>query len=132
MNKKVLSIVIWAAVVFLAVLGFAKLTIDRGETVNALWFVVAAVCIYSIAYRFYAKYIAQKVLGLDDNRATPAVVKNDGRDFVPTNKIVLFGHHFAAIAGAGPVSRADFGSSNGLFAGYDLACCGRCDCRCGA
>jgi carbon starvation protein len=103
MNKKVLSIVIWAAVVFLAVLGFAKLTIDRGETVNALWFVVAAVCIYSIAYRFYAKYIAQKVLGLDDNRATPAVVKNDGRDFVPTNKIVLFGHHFAAIAGAGPL-----------------------------
>lgn len=103
MGKRLLSIVIWAVVVFLAVLGFAKLTISRGETVNALWFIVAAVCIYAIAYRFYAKYIANKVLGLDDNRATPAVVKNDGRDFVPTNKVVLFGHHFAAIAGAGPL-----------------------------
>lgn len=101
--NKVISYIVWAVVAFVGAACFAVLAMHTGESINAVWFVVAAVCIYAIAYRFYSKYIAYKVLGLDDNRATPAVVKNDGRDFCPTNKIVLFGHHFAAIAGAGPL-----------------------------
>lgn len=101
--NKVLSLVIWAIIAFIGAWGFAVLALHRGEQISAVWIVVVAVCIYAIGYRFYSKYIAQKVLGLDDKRATPALVQNDGRDFVPTNKIVLFGHHFAAIAGAGPL-----------------------------
>ncbi|MDO7253534.1 carbon starvation CstA family protein [Helicobacter cappadocius] len=95
--------VIWAFIAILGAFCFGVLTLNEGENISAIWLVVASVCIYSIGYRFYSKFIAYKVLGLDDNRATPAVVNNDGRDFVPTNKIVLFGHHFAAIAGAGPL-----------------------------
>ena len=75
----------------------------RGETVSAVWLVTAAVCVYFIAYRFYSKFIADKVLRLDDTRVTPAERHNDGMDYVPTNKWVLYGHHFAAIAGAGPL-----------------------------
>lgn len=101
--NRAFSYILWAIIAALGASCFAVLALHKGESINAVWFVVAAVCIYAIAYRFYSKYIAEKVLGLDDNRATPAVVKNDGRDFVPTNKIVLFGHHFAAIAGAGPL-----------------------------
>lgn len=101
--NKVLSIALWAGISLIGALCFGVLALHTGERISAVWIVVAAVCIYMIAYRFYSKYIAYKVLGLDDNRATPAVVNNDGRDFVPTNKIVLFGHHFAAIAGAGPL-----------------------------
>ncbi|WP_301006303.1 MULTISPECIES: carbon starvation CstA family protein [Helicobacter] len=101
--NKVLSMVIWAIVALIGAWGFGVLALHQGETISAVWIVVAAVCIYMIGYRFYSKYIAEKVLGLDDNRATPALTMNDGRDFCPTNKIVLFGHHFAAIAGAGPL-----------------------------
>ncbi|TLD84067.1 carbon starvation protein A [Helicobacter sp. MIT 11-5569] len=101
--NKILSMAIWAVVAFIGACGFGVLALHKGEQISAVWIVVAAVCIYAIGYRFYSKYIAEKVLGLDDNRATPALVQNDGRDFVPTNKIVLFGHHFAAIAGAGPL-----------------------------
>lgn len=101
--NKIVSIGIWGAVALIGAWCFGVLALHAGETISATWIVVAAVCIYAIAYRFYSKYIATKVLMLDDNRATPAVVNNDGRDFVPTNKIVLFGHHFAAIAGAGPL-----------------------------
>jgi len=101
--NKVLSMVIWAIVAFIGAWGFGVLALHQGETISAVWIVVAAVCIYAIGYRFYSKYIAEKVLGLDDARATPALTQNDGRDFCPTNKIVLFGHHFAAIAGAGPL-----------------------------
>lgn len=75
----------------------------RGEAINALWIVVAAVAIYLVAYRYYSLFIANNVMQLDPRRATPAVVNNDGLDFVPTNKHILFGHHFAAIAGAGPL-----------------------------
>ena len=75
----------------------------RGEPINAVWLVVAAVASYAIGYRFYSRFIAYRVLELDDNRATPAERLEDGRDFVPTNKWVLFGHHFAAIAGPGPL-----------------------------
>ena len=82
---------------------FAMLALSRGEHVNAVWLVVAAVACYSIAYRFYSRFIADKVFELDDRRLTPAERHNDGPDYVPTNKWVLFGHHFAAIAGAGPL-----------------------------
>ncbi|KAA6224729.1 MULTISPECIES: carbon starvation CstA family protein [unclassified Campylobacter] len=91
---------------FIAVLGafcFCYLALQNGETVSAIYLVVAAICIYAIGYRFYGRFVAYNVLGLDKNRATPAVTQDDGRDFVPTNKYVLFGHHFAAIAGAGPL-----------------------------
>ncbi|MDE6957941.1 MAG: carbon starvation protein A, partial [Helicobacter apodemus] len=102
MNKG-LIMVLWAIVAIIGAYSFGVLALHSGESISAVWLVVAAVCIYAIGYRFYSKYIACKVLRLDDNRATPAVINNDGRDFVPTNKIVLFGHHFAAIAGAGPL-----------------------------
>jgi carbon starvation protein len=84
-----------------AALGF--IAFNRGETVNAVWLVVAAVCVYLIAYRFYSLFIAERVLRIDPRRKTPAFSRNDGLDFVPTDKYVLFGHHFAAIAGAGPL-----------------------------
>lgn len=103
MGNKIALNVFWVLVAVLAAWCFGTLALHTGESINATWIVVAAVCFYMIGYRFYSKYIAEKVLELDDKRATPAVVKNDGRDFVPTNKIVLFGHHFAAIAGAGPL-----------------------------
>lgn len=74
-----------------------------GEHVSALWIVVASVSVYLVAYRYYSLYIAQKVMKLDPTRATPAVINNDGLNYVPTNRYVLFGHHFAAIAGAGPL-----------------------------
>ncbi|MBA1193437.1 carbon starvation protein A [Pseudomonas entomophila] len=90
----------------LAVLGAGALgvvALRRGEAINALWIVVAAVAIYLVAYRYYSLFIATKVMQLDPRRATPAVLNNDGLDYVPTNKHILFGHHFAAIAGAGPL-----------------------------
>jgi len=100
---KSLSVIIWAAVSLLGASGFAMLAMNRGETISAAWMVIAAVCTYVVAYRFYSRFIATRVLGLDDRRATPAERINNGRDFVPTNKWVLYGHHFAAIAGAGPL-----------------------------
>jgi carbon starvation protein len=93
----------WAAVAILGASGFATIALHRGETINALWLVVAAVCTYLIAYRYYSLFIADKVMKLDPTRMTPAVRYNDGLDYVPTDKNVLFGHHFAAIAGAGPL-----------------------------
>lgn len=101
--KKLLSILIWAAIAALGALGFGVLALSRGETVNAAWLLTAAVCTYLVAYRFYSRFLAYKVCGLDDTRATPAERLNNQRDFMPTNKWVLFGHHFAAIAGAGPL-----------------------------
>lgn len=103
MTKKLLSILIWGAVSATGTAGFAILALNRGESVNAFWLLVAAVCTYAVGYRFYSRFMARKVFELDDNRKTPAEIHNDGKDFVPTNKWVLFGHHFAAIAGAGPL-----------------------------
>ncbi len=94
---------IWAGVVVLGAISFGIVALTRGEPVNAAWLVVAAVCVYFIAYRFYALFIADKVLGTNAARQTPAYRRNDGLDYVPTNRYVLFGHHFAAIAGAGPL-----------------------------
>ncbi|WP_368561859.1 carbon starvation CstA family protein [Pseudoxanthomonas sp. UTMC 1351] len=93
----------WAALAILGAFALGTVALRRGEHINALWIVVAAVSIYLVAYRFYSLFIANNVLRLDPTRATPAVVNNDGLDYVPTNKHVLFGHHFAAIAGAGPL-----------------------------
>src|SRR5256884_4353 len=97
------SVLLWGAPSAGGAAAFAVLALSRGETVNAAWLLTAAVCTYAVAYRFYSKFLATRVFGLDDRRATPAERFNNGRDYVPTNKWVLYGHHFAAIAGAGPL-----------------------------
>src|SRR5450432_1987611 len=102
MNKLV-SLLLWPAIAIIGAFSFAALALGRGESVNAAWLVTAALSVYLIAYRFYSKFIADKVLQVDPSRPTPAVRHNDGLDYVPTNKWVLYGHHFAAIAGAGPL-----------------------------
>ncbi|MBT1003595.1 carbon starvation protein A [Paenarthrobacter sp. DKR-5] len=96
-------IALWAAISLLGGVAWVVLAVVRGESVNAIWFVFAAVCTYLIGYRFYSKYIEKYLLKPDDRRATPAEYKADGKDFVATDRNVLFGHHFAAIAGAGPL-----------------------------
>jgi carbon starvation protein CstA len=103
MNSKLITLVLWPAIAIIGAFSFAALALGRGESVNAVWLVTAALSVYFIAYRFYGKFIAEKVLVLDPARPTPAVRHNDGMDYVPTNKWVLYGHHFAAIAGAGPL-----------------------------
>jgi len=97
------SVVLWLAVCGAAVFSLATLALHRGESINAAWIVVAAVSVYVIAYRFYSRYLATTVLSLDGRRLTPAHRHNDGLDYLPTHRVVLFGHHFAAIAGAGPL-----------------------------
>jgi carbon starvation protein len=97
------SLVAWIGVVVLGTFALAAIAFNRGESVDALWFIVAAVCIYALGYRFYSAFLAAKVFALDPTRATPAERFSDGRDFVPTNRWVVFGHHFAAIAGPGPL-----------------------------
>jgi len=128
--KRVFVIVVWLGVALLGAGAFGKIAFDRGEPLNATWFVVAAVCCYLVAYRLYSAFVAAKVLALDDTRATPCERHDDGRDFVPTNKWVLFGHHFAAIAGPGPLVgptlAAQFGYLPGtlwLIAGAAFAGC---------
>ena len=110
---KLLRLLIWLAVALFGVLAVATIALHRGEQINAMWLVIAAACTYALGYRFYSKFIAAKVLALDTLRATPAERLENGRDFVPTNKWVVFGHHFAAIAGpgplVGPVLAAQFG-----------------------
>jgi carbon starvation protein len=93
----------WVAVACVGALGLGLIASARGEPLNALWLVAAAACLYALGYRFYSRFVAYRVLGLDDRRATPAERLDDGRDFLPTHKWVLFGHHFAAIAGPGPL-----------------------------
>jgi carbon starvation protein len=104
---------LWIGIALLGPLAFATIALRRGEQINALWLVTAAICTYALGYRFYSKFIAAKVLALDPQRATPAERLENGRDFLPTNKWVVFGHHFAAIAGpgplVGPVLAAQFG-----------------------
>ncbi|HDR4025186.1 TPA: carbon starvation protein A [Bacillus anthracis] len=97
------SILLWGVIAAVGAGAFGVIALSQGETINAVWLLVAAVCVYAVAYRFYSRFIARKVFGLDNNRQTPAHTLNDGKDYVPTNKWVLFGHHFAAIAGAGPL-----------------------------
>ncbi|MEA3134363.1 MAG: carbon starvation protein [Gammaproteobacteria bacterium] len=101
--NKLASILMWGVLAAVGAFAFAALALGRGESVNAVWLVTAALIVYFIAYRFYSKFIAERVLRLDDSRQTPAERHDDGMDYVPTNRWVLFGHHFAAIAGAGPL-----------------------------
>jgi len=93
----------WTAVALLGAISLGIVALSRGETINAVWLVLAAICSYLLAYRFYALFIANRVLRLDQHRQTPAQRFNDGLDYCPTDRTVLFGHHFAAIAGAGPL-----------------------------
>ena len=128
--KRVLKIVIWLGIALLGAGALGAIALHRGEALNATWFVVAAACCYLVAFRLYSAFIAARLLALDDTRATPAERLDDGRDFVPTNKWVLFGHHFAAIAGPGPLVgptlAAQFGYLPGtlwLIAGAAFAGC---------
>jgi len=121
---------LWMVIAVAGATALAKIALQRGESLSAIWFVVAAVCVYIVAFRFYSSFIATRLLALNDTRATPAERHDDGRDFVPTNKWVLFGHHFAAIAGPGPLVgptlAAQFGYLPGtlwLIAGAVLAGC---------
>ncbi|HVD61241.1 MAG TPA: carbon starvation CstA family protein [Gemmatimonadaceae bacterium] len=106
--------------VLIGILGaesFATLALRRGETVNAAWLLTAAICTYVVAYRFYSKIIASKIFELRDDRATPAVRLNDGRDYLPTNRWIVFGHHFAAIAGPGPLVGPTLAAQFGFLPG---------------
>src|SRR5215475_5179645 len=103
MSNRALALIIWLAIAVLGAFAFAAIALTRNEPVSAAWLVTAAICVYLIAYRFYSRFIAEKVLALDGRRLTPAERHDDGLDYVPTNKWVLYGHHFAAIAGAGPL-----------------------------
>ncbi|HEN8711742.1 MULTISPECIES: carbon starvation CstA family protein [Pseudomonas] len=102
-NNSLLRHIPWLALAVIGACALGVVALRRGEAINALWIVVASVAIYLVAYRYYSLFIATKVMQLDPRRATPAVLNNDGLDYVPTNKHILFGHHFAAIAGAGPL-----------------------------
>ncbi len=110
---RILGFFIWAAVACAAGIGLGGIALNRGEHINSLWLVVAAACSYATAYRFYGKFISARVMALNDKRATPAERLRNGHDFEPTNKWIVFGHHFAAIAGpgplVGPVLAAQFG-----------------------
>jgi len=101
--NKTLSVFFWLVVACLGAAAIAVVALRRGEPINALWLVAAAACCYALGYRFYGRFIAAKVLALDGRRATPAERLENGRDFLVTNKWVVFGHHFAAIAGPGPL-----------------------------
>src|ERR1700674_4307827 len=128
--KRSLSFVLWIAVALVGALAVGVVAVRRGEPISAMWLVVAATCCYSLGYRFYSKFIATKILVLDGLRATPAERLENGRDFLLTNKWVVFGHHFAAIAGpgplVGPVLAAQFGYLPGtlwVLAGAIFAGC---------
>ena len=128
--KRLVQILVWLAVAVAGAGALGAIALHRGEPLNAIWFVIAAVCCYLVAFRFYSAFIAARLLVLDDTRATPSERRDDGRDFVPTNKWVLFGHHFAAIAGPGPLVgptlAAQFGYLPGtlwLIAGAAFAGC---------
>ena len=101
--RQALTIALWTAIALMGAGALASIAFTRGEPVSAIWFVLAAACTYLVAYRFYSAFLAARVLGLDDTRATPAERLDDGRDFCPTSKWVVIGHHFAAIAGPGPL-----------------------------
>src|SRR5256884_3116558 len=104
---------LWCAVTLLGFGAVCVLALSRGEQISALWIIVAGLCALCISYRFYSKWLAAKVLVLNEERATPAILQNDSKDYVPTNRWMVFGHHFAAIAGpgplVGPVLAAQFG-----------------------
>jgi len=116
---KVLRLLVWGAVSAAGAIAVLVAALHRGESINALWLVTAGLCTFAISYRFYSKWLTVKVLVLDDRRTPPSITQRDGKDFVPTNKWVVFGHHFAAIAGpgplVGPVLAAQFGYLPGML-----------------
>ena len=122
--SKMMSLLVWPGIAVLGAASFAALALGRGESVNAVWLVTAGLTVYLIAYRFYSKFIADRVLRLDDSRPTPALRHNDGLDYVPTNKWVLYGHHFAAIAGAGPLVGPVLAAQMGFLPGTLWILCG--------
>ena len=119
MTKRLLPALGWSAVAMAGAGSVAVLALSRGEHVNSLWMVVASLCVFAIAYRFHSAWLMAKVLTINDERTTPAIQHDDGKDFVPTNRWVVFGHHFAAIAGpgplVGPVLAAQFGFLPGML-----------------
>jgi carbon starvation protein len=115
--NRIWKILIWALVSALGASSFAWLALSRGEPVNAAWLLVAALCTYAVSYRFYSRFIASKIFALDAARPTPAVRLNDGRDFLPTNRWIVFGHHFAAIAGPGPLVGPTLAAQFGFLPG---------------
>ena len=115
--RKALSWLGWLVVALAGAGAFAWLALSRGEQVSAAWLVTAAICTYLVSYRFYSKFIAAKIFALDANRATPAERLNDGRDYVPTNRWIVFGHHFAAIAGPGPLVGPTLAAQFGFLPG---------------
>lgn len=116
MNKLIKN-AIWILIAVLGALAVSGIALNRGENISALWFITAALCVYAIAYRFYAAWIAATILIVDDTRATPAERLDNGRDFVPTNKWIVFGHHFAAIAGPGPLVGPTLAAQFGFLPG---------------
>ena len=115
--NKLLKNSIWLLIAVLGASAVSSIALNRGENINSLWFITAALCVYAIAYRFYAAWIAATVLVVDDTRATPAERLDNGRDFVPTNKWIVFGHHFAAIAGPGPLVGPTLAAQFGFLPG---------------
>src|SRR5689334_23345712 len=111
--KKMVFSLFWLALALAGGWAYATLALHRGEAISSIYILIAALCSYTIGYRFYSKWIAARVMALDDRRATPCEVHDDGKDFVKTNKWIVFGHHFAAISGpgplVGPVLAAQFG-----------------------
>ncbi|HMI57504.1 MAG TPA: carbon starvation CstA family protein, partial [Gemmatimonadaceae bacterium] len=115
--RQLRTLLIWSLVSVTGAASFATLALSRGEPVNAAWLLVAALCTYAVSYRFYSKFIASKIFALDPARPTPAVRLNDGRDFTPTNRWIVFGHHFAAIAGPGPLVGPTLAAQFGFLPG---------------
>ena len=115
--RRLRTIIVWSLVSAVGAASFAWLALSRGEPVNAAWLLVAALCTYAVSYRFYSRFIASKVFALDPARPTPAVRLNDGRDYTPTNRWIVFGHHFAAIAGPGPLVGPTLAAQFGFLPG---------------
>ncbi len=116
MNRVVAGL-IWVAIAALGALGFGMIALSRGETISAAWILIAGVCSYLVAYRFYARFIARKIFDVNARRATPAERLNNGRDFHPTNRWIAYGHHFAAISGAGPLIGPTLAAQFGFLPG---------------
>src|SRR5208283_2270426 len=111
------DLIIWGPIAAIAIFSLYVLAIVRGEHVSAVWLILASACTFATSYRFYSKFIADKVFALSDKAETPSEKVNDGKDYVPTHKWVLFGHHFAAIAGAGPLVGPILASQFGFLPG---------------
>src|SRR5579864_677049 len=116
--KKILGHLLWAAVSILAAFCLAAIALDRNEHINSFWLVAASACTYLVGFRFYARFLSTRVMALDDKRATPAERLRDGHDFEPTNKWIVFGHHFAAIAGPGPLVGPTLAAQFGYLPGF--------------